>query len=392
MARWERPASALIGVLFVAQLGVGARLPLYQLSTLDYLASEPLTSAAVFPAQYPAAEVPGGAPAVAWVRGTGAKTFRIALTNPTEHAHSATLVFSDTKFLSPSGTVPLTFEPASVQLDFPAFGESNVVEVQVFGLPDHVSLGPLTFDLSCQSPHAVLYGDEVGHMLYLLDGTPRGQGEGDQVPVWKEVLDDACWWARGVAEHGPVRDAVTVGLFGCGYANYNGGNLPEYFVTAGPQSPATFDLTAWSIDKLFHFVTPDCSDTACYLQIACAALGVPMQMATHKPLGVGGGFRTNLICPIGDDPYGSYIRANWGFHRTGYVAGVVWDACAAQFFDPAGGLWRQPAYSWLLVPYWQNWITPTIACGLAKGYWGIPDGAWWPVGRRSTLFDFQDVL
>jgi hypothetical protein len=320
---------ALVGVLFVAPLGVGARLPLYQLSTLDYLASEPLTSAAVFPAQYPAAEVPGGAPAGAWVRGTGAKTFRIALTNPTEHAHSATLVFSDTKFLSPSGTVPLTFEPASVQLDFPAFGESNVVEVQVFGLPDHVSLGPLTFDLSCQSPHAVLYGDEVGHMLYLLDGKPKGSPLGDQVPVWTDVLDDACLWANGFAVADACRTALTVGLFDCGYAHYNGGNDPNYLFA--DDGVATFRLSTWSWQKLFYMVSGDCRDMACYLQIASAGIGVQTELRIHHALTLGASIYTNPVCPIGGDRTDAtnYGPRDWNYHCTAWASGGVWDSCIA---------------------------------------------------------------
>jgi len=384
-----------LGLLLVATTGPVAAfaLPLYELSHQDYVASEPLTSSGCFPGTYPAAEVPGGAPAVAWVRGTSPRTIRSALTNPTPTAHSATLVVSDAKFHSPFGVVALSVWPSSAEPTFPTMGESNVVEFQVSGLPNYVSLGPITADVSCESAYAVLNGDDIGHMLHLLDGTPKGQGEGDQVPVWKEVLDDACWWARGTSGTIAVRDKVTAGLFGCGYATYNGGTAPEYYLPPLAPEPARFRLSLWSSNKLLYAVLADCSDTACYQQIACAALGVVLPMGQHNPLSPTGAFRTNLICAIGSDPsnYLDYYRTNWNFHRTAHVGGEVWDACAAQYNDPFGGTWQKPVTGWAVGLYWQNWVSSQLAFGLAKGYAGIPDELWSPIGRNSVPFSFLHV-
>ena len=76
-------------------VAIGVLIPLYSMTYLDYVGSEPLTSAAIYPAQYDALEVPNGVPGVAWVRTAGSRTLRIALFNPTLVAHSTKLELSN---------------------------------------------------------------------------------------------------------------------------------------------------------------------------------------------------------------------------------------------------------------------------------------------------------
>lgn len=177
-------------------MGIGLWLPLYSVTYLDYASSEPLTSASAFPVQYDAVEVPGGAPGVAWVRSSGSRTIRIALTNPTIVPHSTDLVLSDFHYASASGDFALSVSPSSQTLTFPALGQSNIVEFTINGLPNFVTLGDFTFDLSCTSPYAVLSGD-MGTRVWLTDSAPLGSSHGHQVPVWANVLEDACLWATG---------------------------------------------------------------------------------------------------------------------------------------------------------------------------------------------------
>lgn len=182
-------------------VAIGVLIPLYSMTYLDYVGSEPLTSAAIYPAQFDALEVPNGVPGVAWVRTAGSRTLRIALWNPTLVAHSTKLNLSNFVYESESGTFNLTVTPSSRTLTFPANGQSNIVEFTIQGLPNFVTLGQLSFDLSCVSPYATLYGDP-STKVWLTDATPVGASHGHQVPVWTNVLDDACLWATGQA--GPV--------------------------------------------------------------------------------------------------------------------------------------------------------------------------------------------
>jgi len=70
-----------VWIFAVESLAIGsapwASVPPYSLDLVDYLQSEPLTSASVYPVQYPAAEIPGGAPGVAWVRTLGQKRVKM---------------------------------------------------------------------------------------------------------------------------------------------------------------------------------------------------------------------------------------------------------------------------------------------------------------------------
>lgn len=156
----------------------------------DYLLSEPLTSAGTFPAEHPAVESQG-APGVAWQRGI-AKQVSVTIQNPTSIPHSAPATITGT-YYSASGTF-------SVSSDVKTFvftaGGSDTQTFTLTGLPNFVTLGNVVLMFSIESEYASLLAG-IGTKLYLIEAAPRPSPQGDMVPVWTDVLDDACLWATG---------------------------------------------------------------------------------------------------------------------------------------------------------------------------------------------------
>lgn len=356
---------AVVWTLTVSAVGSKA-LPLYSLTHLDYVSSEPLTSAAVYPAQYDAIEVPGGAPGVAWVRSSGTRTLRIALTNPTIVPHSAPLVLSDFRYASASGDFVLTVTPPSRTLDFPALGQSNIVEFTIQGLPNFVTLGDLTYDLACASPYAVLGGD-LGTRVWLTDSAPIGSSHGHQVPVWANVLEDACLWATG--RTGPVDCR-----WWCTFKMYH-----SVVFVYDPSSPryVEWDQEEDSLDRFFKlkrffldrgsspfdWVNGDCQDVSTYLQIALSSIGVSIetrQVVSNWQFG----FLTNHHCPIGSDStnilnYQPYV---FTMHQPCFVSasGPVYDAALGQWRDLSGSAYQNPPMNWAWPGYWQVDHRPSL--------------------------------
>lgn len=156
-------------------------------------------------------------------------------------------------------------------------------------------------------------------------------------------------------------------------------------------------MTEWSFLKLFFAVAPDCTDTACYLQIAMASIGVPVGMATHTPVSLppASGIHSNRLCAIGGDRFSfpSYAEWNWNFHRTAYLAGYVWDSCAAHWYGTDGSLAQAPPAAWIVAPWWQSppgSLSPMY--GLVRTY-GTPNPDPPPqtVPRKTTGFAFSGV-
>ncbi|MCW5940167.1 MAG: hypothetical protein KF884_09380 [Fimbriimonadaceae bacterium] len=382
------------GLLALSPLAWSA-VPPYSLHLVDYLQSEPLTSAAIYPGQYPPAElsVEGGAPAVAWLRTLAPKRVKMTLSYPGPHEHDATLDIGPGSYASASGALPVAASPATFQLHFTP-GGSATVEFDLVGLPNFVTLGNLSLPFQCSSIHTGLGGD-LGTRIYLTDSTPRGTGYGNQIPVWTDVLEDACLWATGRTGSPACREYITKGLFYSGYATYNGGLPPEYFKGPTGGQPAAFSLSTWSTNKLFQAVVGDCSDMACYLQIACASIGIYMSLFTHTaysltpnphPIGIW----TNLLCPIGSDPSvpWNYSQRVWSFHRTASYAGSIFDACAAPWHHYDSSIWKQPVWSWPNTSYWQNQVFSWYY-GLVAGF--FPPATAGPVGHTVWLFGFGEL-
>lgn len=357
--------------------GNEAPLPLYSVTYLNYVDSEPLTSAAIYPSQYDAIEVPGGAPGVAWVRSSGTRTLRIALTNPTTVPHSAALVLSDFRYASASGDFVLTVTRPSRTLDFPALGQSNIVEFTIQGLPNFVTLGDLTYDLVCTSPYAVLGGD-LGTRVWLTDSTPIGSSHGHQVPVWANVLEDACLWATGRTGTVDCRWWCTFKMYHALVFVYDPDHPPNYVrwdISQDPP-PRAFRLKAFFLDRAsppYAWVNGDCQDVSTYLQIALSSIGVSMETRQLFP-NWSLGFLTNNHCPIGSDSteIENYAPYSFNFHQTCFVSasGPVYDAAIAQWRDLSGELYQNPPMNWSWSGYWQVDHRPSLD-EFGSGFWGL---------------------
>lgn len=333
--------------------GSGSLEPPYSLTFLDYLASEPLTSSEVWPTaapgQYLPAEVPGGAPGVAWVRSSGTRKFKIALTNPTPYAHGTFISISVVRYSSASGSFTLSVTPAAQPVWFPTNGQCNQVEFTISGLPNFVTLGGLTFDFVCDSDYASLFGNDVGIKVWLTDTAPIGAAPGHQVPVWAEVLDKSCLWCTGLTGPDACRVACTYGVFGS--AGLYGSTQPNFYQPV-TNTIGLFRLKLF-IDTLQFFRFVDCQDVAGYYSICNSALGVPVSLSkvtAISPVGQAG-FRTNPLRGTGWNNYQPFLFA---FHAQATSNGAdAFDACAAQEKDVGGNFWDNPIPGWPRASYWQ---------------------------------------
>jgi len=365
------------GIATTSARGNEALLPLYSVAYLDYVGTEPLTSAAVYPSQYDAIEVPGGAPGDAWVRSSGTRTLRIALTNPTIVPHAATLVLSDFQYASASGDFVLTVTPPSRTLDFPALGQSNVVEFTIQGLPNFVTLGDLTYDLARASSHAVLGGD-LGTRVWLTDSTRISSSHGHQAPVWANILEDACLWATGRTGAADCRWWCTFKLYHSLVFVYDPYHEPQYVAIDNSQDPP---LRSYRLVKFFgdrgappySWVNGDCQDVSTYLQIALSSIGVTMETRRLAPSWSLGCLKNNH-CPIGSDStmIENYSPYSFNFHQTCFVSatGPVYDAAIAQWRDLTSSSYQNPPMNWSWPGYWQVDHRPTLD-EFGSGFWGL---------------------
>jgi|GEM_PF-2195620 len=365
----------------------------YHLTGIDYTQSERLTSASVYPTEYSAIEFPGGAPGVAWRRTLAPKHIKVDLTYVGPYEHDATVTIPNGAFVSASGPYPAFPSPSSFNVHFTPGGTVSV-EFDLTGLPNFVTLGNLLLELNCNSSYTNL-NTPIGTRLYLTDSTPLGSPYGLQVPVWTNVLEDACLWATGQTGVVNCRWWCTFKLFHSlvfvyDTTNTPGGtvvNDPTYVVWHEESDPATrsFRLKQFFIDRGVPpsmWVNGDCQDVSTYLQIALSAIGVPgiTGQITIPPFQNSQIWRTNRLCPIGSDAIlaANYVNYRFGMHQIVSPATIsIYDATIAQWMDSSGSSYQNPPMDWAFGPYWQVDHRPTIIFGSgfygqAKGYLSSP--------------------
>ncbi len=366
-----------VGMLLVVAPGMVLARPPYSLISVDYLQSEPLTSASVFPTQYSAIEVPGGAPGVAWRRTLSPKQLQLTFADTTGIEHDAVLSISNAMYHSASGDYPISSSPSSVTVHFTA-GGSSTVTVELTGFPNFVTLGNLSVPFTLTSVYTGLGGD-VGTRLYLLNAAPLNYGYGLQVPVWTDVLEDACLWATSRSGDADCRWWCTFKLYHSLVFVYYPKSV-YYWGIDGAQDPpiVQYKLKQFFIDQgspPLSWVNGDCRDVSSYLMITLSSIGVPIQTYWAFATPVANDpepFDTNQLCGIGDDAtdptlYQSY---DFNFHSITYVAGSdqVYDSVCAHWMDTSGANYQNPPMGWSLSSYWQVDHRPTMYFG--SGFYG----------------------
>ncbi|QYK55244.1 MAG: hypothetical protein KF733_09540 [Fimbriimonadaceae bacterium] len=376
---------------------------------VDYLASERLTSAGLFPAEYPAHEGIGGAPAVSWIRGSSGKTVKMTFgyTGPTEH--DAVVTIDPCTYHTASGTFTVMASPSTFNVHFTPGGQATV-EFALSGIPDFVTLGDFILPFSCQSTVTGLAGN-AGTRLYLTDAKPLGSPYGRQLPVWTNVLEDACRFATGFAGASNVRNKCTYYLF---WYHCDPGLYPIFFydystprfsevTSVADEGPVSY---RYNLTQLFAERTPynfivsgDCQDISFYLQICTSSLGVPL-LAIQERADPNVGFWTNWLCGTGRDAtlLTYYQVYDFNFHQHNVVGDLAFDAAAAQLFSLDGANYRNPPMSWPQTPsnssYWQKPISPPTSqgssfVGLVNKYFGSGGTQGETVARTTTTARIQ---
>lgn len=370
-------------VALCAGLVARASAPPYNLDLVDYLSSEPLTNWVAYPAQYSAVEVPGGAPGVAWVRTLATKRVKMIFSYPDPYEHDATVNLGPCQYYSASGNFPVTASPATFQVHFTP-GGSATIEFDLTGIPNFVTLGNFSLPFECTSVHTGL-GGNAGTRLYLTDSTPLGSPYGRQVPVWTDVLEDACLWATGQTGTLSCRWWCTFKLYHSLVFVYDPGGGPRYvrWDIGQDPPPRLYRLTRFFSDRYNSpsgWVNGDCQDVSTYLQIALSGLGVSIetrQLIASWPLG----FLTNNVCPIGSDStlIGNYTGQNgnpppykFGMHQPCFVSasGPVYDPVIAHWRDLSGAPYQNPPMNWPWPGYWQVDHRPFLD-EFGSGFWGL---------------------
>lgn len=362
--------------LILAPITILARPP-YALISVDYLQSEALTSASVFPTQYSSVEVPGGAPGVAWKRTLSPKQLQLCFGDTTGIEHDAVLNISDCMYHSASGDYGVSASPSTVTVHFTA-GGSATVTVALTGLPNFVTLGNLNVPFVLSSIYTGLGGD-VGTRLYLLNASPFSSGYGLQVPVWTDVLEDACLWATSRAGDTDCRWWCTFKLFHSQVFVYDPKHV-YYWNVNDSQDPPTveYKLKTFFQDRAsppYTWVDGDCRDVSSYLMIALSSIGVSIKTYWAFATSVYSDpdpFKTNRLCGIGDDATVSSLYQNFdfNFHSVTYVSGSdqVYDAVVAHWMDSSGSNYQNPPMGWSLSTYWQVDHRPSMYFG--SGFYG----------------------
>jgi len=388
-------------VAFLAAFAASWATPPYGLELIDYLSSEPLTSAAIYPSQYPLIESEG-APSVAWQRALSPRQVQICLKNPLEIEHDASLVLQNGSYTTPSGTFSISASPALQIVHFTSGGTATVT-LTLTGFPNFVTLGELTLPFTCSSSYTSLGGD-LGLRIYQLNAEPLGAGYGLQVPVWTNVLEDACLWATEKSTDADCRWWCTFKLFHSMVFVYDPDNNPVYVKFDTDQhGPAIrfFDLKEFFSDRLsppYSWVNGDCRDVSNYSMICLSAIGVSLNTflayatpAYSEPQP----FITNRLCGIGNDATisSNYSFYDFNFHSIAVTSSpqIVYDATCAQWMDFAGASYQNPPMGWGKPQYWQVDHRPTIIFdsgfyGFVKQYLGnppTPEGE--PVGLSELI-------
>jgi len=353
--------------------------PPYGLDLIDYLSSEPLTSAAIYPSQYPLIESEG-APSVAWQRALSPRQVQIRLKNPLEIEHDASLVLQNGSYTTPSGTFSIGASPASQIVHFTSGGTATVT-LTLTGFPNFVTLGALTLPFTCSSSYTSLGGD-LGLRIYQLNGEPLGAGYGLQVPVWTNVLEDACLWATGKSTEADCRWWCTFKLFHSMVFVYDFTH-PHYVVWNDSTDPPS---RGFRLKDLFvnrgtppnSWTNGDCQDVSTYLQIALSSIGVSIytfQLVAAPNYIETTRFKTNRLCPIGSDSAfeSQYVPWLFDMHQPCLAGeGLTYDATLAHWMDPNGASFRNPPMAWHLEQYWQVDHRPTLI--FDSGFYGLTWG------------------
>ncbi len=368
-----------------ALLGGGiaeANLP-YGVVEVDYLSSLQITDRHQAPAPYDPKEFPGGAPGTAWVRSGGTRQVKYVFLNPTNVAHTATVTAENGVFYGFCASYPVTATPDSPTISFPAGGTAEVT-FTLSGFPNHVTLGDLRVDLTVESAYAGLTG-AIEERLYFTDAYPLGASHGHQIPVWAEVLEDACRFACTAVGPSAVRQATTYKLF---HSHrdfwttvfvYEGTQLRWARPAPGGSSAVTnwtFKLSEFAAAReVSRYVNGQCTDVSMYLIVLTSALGVPLLGVEQRPNSPGYpvpslSFETHPLVPIGSDSSdpGLYLPTTWQFHQHNRYGPDVFDSCLALPVDLGGAAWMNPIWQWPLetppaLSYWQTEIVPAPPSG-----------------------------
>ncbi|QYK55246.1 MAG: hypothetical protein KF733_09550 [Fimbriimonadaceae bacterium] len=268
-------------------------------------------------------------------------------------------------------------------------GGQATVQFSLSGIPDFVTLGNFSLPFSCQSIVTGLAGN-AGTRLYLTDAKPLGSPYGRQLPVWTNVLEDACRFATGYAGATSVRARCTYNLFWFHEDPLEPWHYPIFVYdpdkpywcerTQGPNAAAhyfKFYLTEFFAGRTPNnfYVNGDCQDVSFYLQIATSALGVPLKAIREFPVAPGYpiqalAFQTNPLCGVGNDATlpGNYTSFGFNFHQHNSFDNDTYDAACAQVIDLVGNNYYNPPIAWPLETppqhsYWQTEVVPIPPIG-----------------------------
>jgi hypothetical protein len=386
--------------------------PPYAVVLIDYLQSEPLTDAAIYPSVHPATEFTANGAGVGytvWPRTSGTRQVKIRFLNPTLVAHTATLTVTGASYTTALGTNSLSITPSSNQLSFPSAGEAEQIWT-ISGLPNYVAKGDLCiqFTLIGIGAGSSLSGG-IATTLYQTEATPLGT----QNPVWRNVLDDACDWALGEQGVNACRWETTTGLYFAGIFSYFP-NDPVYTAIQDASDEEVkkhkYYLRQFFIDRAnVPELLGDCQDVSNYLRISWNALGVAgtalqfgavpnannPQPPEEYPI-----IRTQTVAPIGSDPdqVSSYATYLFAMHQTAFVQTelAVFDAALAHIFDPSTLLYYRPAKQWYYHDYFQKAVNPYVVypggfsnfTGLAREYKHFPT----TFGESVALVTIEVIL
>lgn len=267
---------------------------------------------------------------------------------------------------------PVYADPVTHELGWFEVREFDLV---IRGVPDTVLRGELELYVIITGPFVGQIGAWCPWYVYRIAGDPVAPMEAP----WTEVLDDACLFAAGATNDDQVFDLSTFYLYHSFKFAYDGKRAYYYDWYKG-----SFNLTKL-VDNdrdnaTYPVLAADCQAVSAYLHLLVNALGVEAGLVRLQGIGASGyqdPYWTNPICPIGSDAdmVGSYAECGWIFHQVTTKSGVslsrVYDACAAQKWNLAGGPYWNPPRDWALGAYWQT-PNPGIP-GRPEAFFGLVD-------------------
>lgn len=233
-------------------------------------------------------------------------------------------------------------------------GQPLTFTVSFSGLPNYVTKGTLDINVYITDMFGAPYSGEIRD-VYFVNSAPVSPME----PVWAEVLDNACVWARGESSAGPIRAALTRGYYDSGRNVYNPAayRYTQFSVSAGVPQLCRFYLQAF-VD---HDGEADCGTFNTYLATMACALGCStnLRFAYANLEGQRVDFRTTTHKWCG----GAVQYYTFAWHAIA-ESSLYYDSCGKQI-SPGGTYVFADGLE--LATYWQ-YVHSRKFFGLVQGY------------------------